>query len=110
MPNALDISRPPGSKFKPSKRLEVLVVQGKPADTLLTIEAFKAAGLTERPHCVAETEALKFVLHKGKYGTARRPELILLRLSQPTHSGLAQNSGLEVQTGESIGSSRRLRQ
>ena len=36
------------------KRLEVLIVQSNPADTLLTVEAFKAAGLASGLRCVSD--------------------------------------------------------
>jgi two-component system, chemotaxis family, response regulator Rcp1 len=76
-------------QVKSLKQIEVLVVQSNPADTLLTIEAFKAAGLTDGLHCVSEGEdALKYVLRKGPYANVPVPDLIFLDLSQPTVSGL----------------------
>jgi len=71
------------------KQIEVLVVQCNPADGLLTMEAFKAAGLTTGLHCVPEgEEALMYVLRKGPYAKAPIPDLIFLDLSQPKVSGL----------------------
>jgi len=71
------------------RQIEVLVVQSNPADTLLTIEAFKAAGLTSGLHCVSEGEnALMYVLRKGPYADVAIPDLIFLDLSQPRVSGL----------------------
>ena len=71
------------------KHIEVLVVQSNPADTLLTIEAFKAAGLTKGLHCVREgQDALMYVLRKGPYGKVPIPDLVFLDLSQPRVSGL----------------------
>ena len=44
------------------RQIEVLVVQSNPADTLLTIEAFHAAGLTTGLSCVTEgKDALSYV-------------------------------------------------
>jgi chemotaxis family two-component system response regulator Rcp1 len=72
-----------------SRQIEVLVVQSNPADTLLTVEAFHAAGLTTGLSCVTEGEdALSCVARKGKYARAPIPDLIFLDLSQPRVSGL----------------------
>jgi CheY-like chemotaxis protein len=71
------------------KQIEVLVVQSNPADTLLTVEAFHAAGLTSGLSCVTEGEdALNYVGRKGKYAHVPTPDLIFLDLSQPRVSGL----------------------
>jgi two-component system, chemotaxis family, response regulator Rcp1 len=71
------------------RQIEVLVVQSNPADTLLTVEAFRAAGLTTGLTCVTEGEdALSYVAREGKYAHAVVPELIFLDLSQPRVSGL----------------------
>jgi chemotaxis family two-component system response regulator Rcp1 len=70
------------------KEFEVLVVQSNPADTFLTVGAFKSAGLTQSLHCVSEEDALAFVRREGKYAHSRVPDLIFLDLSQPRLSGL----------------------
>jgi len=67
----------------------VLVVQSNPADTLLTLEAFRVAGLTSGLHCVKDGEdALMYVRREGKYAQEAVPDLIFLDLSQPRISGL----------------------
>ena len=72
-----------------SRQIEVLVVQSNPADTLLTVEAFHAAGLTTGLSCVTEGEdALSYVRGEGKYAHVPIPDLIFLDLSQPRVSGL----------------------
>ena len=72
------------------RHLEVLVVQSNPADTLLTVEAFKVAGLTSGLRCVTDGEdALMYVRREGKYANVGIPDLIFLDLSQPRISGLA---------------------
>jgi CheY-like chemotaxis protein len=72
-----------------ARQLEVLVVQSNPADAVLTLEAFKVAGLTSGLHCVAEGEdALLYVHREGKYAQEAIPDLIFLDLSQPRISGL----------------------
>jgi CheY-like chemotaxis protein len=71
------------------KRLEVLIVQSNPADTLLTVEAFKAAGLASGLRCVSDgDEAFMYVRRQGQYADVGIPDLIFLDLSQPTMSGL----------------------
>jgi chemotaxis family two-component system response regulator Rcp1 len=70
-------------------QIEVLVVQSNPADTILTVEAFHAAGLTTGLSCVTEGEdALSYVRREGKYVHVPIPDLIFLDLSQPRVSGL----------------------
>jgi len=71
------------------RSIEVLVVQSNPADTLLTVEAFHAAGLTTGLRCVTEGEdALSYVRREGKYAHVRIPDLIFLDLSHPRVPGL----------------------
>jgi len=72
-----------------ARQLEVLVVQSNPADTILTVEAFKVAGLTSGLHCVSDGEdALAYVRREGVYAKEAIPDLIFLDLSQPRVSGL----------------------
>jgi len=74
---------------KSLKQIEILVVQSNPVDTLLTLEAFKAAGLTKGLRCVTDgDDALTYVRREGKYANVRVPDLIFLDLSQPRISGL----------------------
>ncbi len=71
------------------RQIEVLVVQSNPADTFLTMEAFKAAGLRSGLHCVTDgLDALNYVRRKGQYSEVLVPDLIFLDLSQPRVSGL----------------------
>jgi two-component system, chemotaxis family, response regulator Rcp1 len=84
MPNS---SRP--HDLAAPRQIEVLVVQSNPADTLLTVEAFHAAGLTTGLSCVTEGEdALSYIRGDGKYAGVPKPDLIFLDLSQPRVSGL----------------------
>jgi CheY-like chemotaxis protein len=71
-----------------TRHVEILVVAGNPADTLLTLEAFKAAGLTSGLRCIPSAEALKYIRRKGEYAEVPLPELVFLDLSQPSLSGL----------------------
>jgi chemotaxis family two-component system response regulator Rcp1 len=74
---------------KPRKQFEVLVVQSNPADTLLTVEAFKAAGANRGLRCVNEGEdALNYMHRTGKYRNVRIPDLVFVDLSEPRVSAL----------------------
>ena len=76
-------------RTKSHRQIEVLVVQSNPADTLLTVEAFKAAGVTSGLRCVEEgADALNYVHRTGKYTNVRIPDLVFLDLSQPRISAL----------------------
>jgi CheY-like chemotaxis protein len=73
----------------PRRQIEVLVVSGDAADTRLTVEAFRAAGLTDGLRCVSDGEdALLYVRGEGKYTGTPAPDLIFLDLSLPRVSGL----------------------
>ncbi len=68
---------------------EVLVVQSNPVDSMLTVAAFKAAGLTTGLRCVTEgPDALAYVHKQGVYAHVPAPDLIFLDLSHPRVSGL----------------------
>jgi two-component system, chemotaxis family, response regulator Rcp1 len=70
-------------------RLEVLIVQSNPADTLLTVEAFRVAGFTSGMRCVTDgADALEYVHREGKHANVGIPDLIFLDLSHPRISGL----------------------
>ena len=61
------------------KQIEILVVESSPADTRLTQEAFKAAGLTSGFRSVSDGEdALAYVRKEGKYVDVPSPDLIFL--------------------------------
>jgi chemotaxis family two-component system response regulator Rcp1 len=71
------------------QNIEILVVESNPTDTLLTKEAFKAAGLTGGLRSVTDGEdAMMYVHRKGKYANVKSPDVIFLDLSQPRISGL----------------------
>jgi chemotaxis family two-component system response regulator Rcp1 len=87
MSNGSEFTLLPGADTP--RQIEVLVVQSNPADTFLTLEAFKAAGLTTGLHCVTDGfDALSYVRRKGRYSKVAVPDLIFLDLSQPRVSGL----------------------
>ena len=87
MPNASKTSDM--LQVKRLRQINILLVQSNPADSLLTTEAFKAAGLIEGLQCVSDgEEALACVLRKGRFAKTPPPDMIFLDLSQPRVSGL----------------------
>ena len=71
------------------RQTRILVVEDNPVDTLLTLEAFKAAGMTSGLCKVRNGEdALAYVRREGQYSDAPVPDVIFLDLSQPRVSGL----------------------
>jgi len=70
-----------GRSPKSRKQIEVLVVQSNPADTLLTVEAFRAAGVSSGLRCVNEgKDALSYVNRTGKYCNVPVPDLVFFGL------------------------------
>jgi chemotaxis family two-component system response regulator Rcp1 len=83
------MSNPSVPQGKVSRQISILLVQSNPVDSMLTMEAFKTAGLTKRLHCVTDgDDALAYVLRKGRYANAPIPDMIFLDLSQPRIAGL----------------------
>jgi CheY-like chemotaxis protein len=72
----------------PKRQVEILVVESNPAETLLTVEAFRAAGLTSGLRCIPCGEALKYIRRKYPYADVAVPDLVFLDLSQPSLSCL----------------------
>jgi len=71
------------------KQIQILVVESNPADTFLTSEAFKAAGLTSGFTSVSSGEdALNYIHKRGKYVKATTPDVIFIDLSLPGVTGL----------------------
>jgi CheY-like chemotaxis protein len=84
------MSNQPIKRDLPSrKQIEILVVESNPAETFLTGEAFKAAGLTRGFNSVSSGEdALSYVHKQGAYANAKTPDVIFLDLSLPGVTGL----------------------
>jgi CheY-like chemotaxis protein len=71
------------------QQIEILVVESNPTDTLLTKEAFKAAGLRSGLRSATDGEdALMYIHRRGKYANVKTPDVVFLDLSQPRMSGL----------------------
>jgi chemotaxis family two-component system response regulator Rcp1 len=71
------------------KRIEILMVESNPADTFLTSEAFKAAGLTSRFTTVSNgDDALNYIHQRGVYANVTTPDVVFLDLSRPDVTGL----------------------
>ncbi|MBI4783082.1 MAG: response regulator [Oscillatoriophycideae cyanobacterium NC_groundwater_1537_Pr4_S-0.65um_50_18] len=68
--------------------IEILLVEDSPSDAELTIETFSESKILNRIHVAEDgVEALDFLLKRGKYKEAPRPDLILLDLNLPKKNG-----------------------
>jgi chemotaxis family two-component system response regulator Rcp1 len=68
--------------------IEVLLVEDSPGDVRLTREAFKDAKVHINLHVASDgNEAMAFLLGRGEYVSAPRPDLILLDLNLPKKDG-----------------------
>ncbi|WFB37771.1 response regulator [Kiritimatiellota bacterium B12222] len=72
----------------PSRPIEILLVEDSPTDRLIAVEALKSAKILNSLN-IAENgvEAMAYLRRKGKYSSARRPDLILLDLNLPKMDG-----------------------
>jgi two-component system, chemotaxis family, response regulator Rcp1 len=68
--------------------IEILLVEDNPADARLAVEALKDARLSSRLNVVGNgAKAMDFLLRRGVYTQAPRPDLILLDLNLPGKDG-----------------------
>jgi CheY-like chemotaxis protein len=68
--------------------IEILLVEDSPGDVRLAVEALKEAKVHNRLSVAEDgVEAMDFLLRKGKYAQAKRPDLILLDLNLPRKDG-----------------------
>ena len=71
------------------KEITVLLVEDKPSDVRLVVEAFKENAIHSNISVVGDgVEALKYLFKKGSYKNAPTPGLILLDLKLPKKGGL----------------------
>ncbi|SMB80164.1 response regulator [Deinococcus hopiensis] len=75
--------------MKPTKTIEILLVEDNPADILLTEEAFSEAEFPHRLHVARDgVDALNFLRRQGPYAGVPTPDVILLDLNMPRMGGL----------------------
>ena len=68
--------------------VEILLVEDNPGDVRLTVEALREGKVRNNLSVVRDgVEALEFLLRRGKYAEAPRPDLILLDLNLPRRDG-----------------------
>ena len=68
--------------------IEILMVEDNPGDVRLTVEALKEGKVRNNLHIVEDGEqAMKFLRQQDDYGTAPRPDLVLLDLNLPKKNG-----------------------
>jgi CheY-like chemotaxis protein len=68
--------------------IEILLVEDSPSDTELTIEALKEGKMRNHLSTVEDgVQAMDFLLRRGPYAHAPRPDLIMLDLNLPRKDG-----------------------
>jgi len=71
-----------------TREVRILFVEDNEGDIVLTIEAMKEARISNNVTVVRDgEEALMFLLRKGKYADAERPDLVLLDINLPKVDG-----------------------
>jgi len=71
-----------------AKRIDILLVEDNPGDVRLTREALAEGKVLNHLHVVGDgVEALDYLLQRGQYAGATRPDLVLLDLNLPKKDG-----------------------
>jgi len=74
--------------FPIGDRIEILLVEDDPGDTLMIREAFQDNKITNNLTCLTDGEqAVSYLRREGEYADAVRPDLILLDLNLPRKDG-----------------------
>lgn len=71
-----------------NESVDILLAEDNPGDIRLIKEAFKETDIETMFHTVTDGhKAIEFLLQRGSYETATRPDLILLDLNLPRKDG-----------------------
>jgi CheY-like chemotaxis protein len=74
--------------YPPGERIEILLIEDDPGDTLMIREAFQDNKITNNLTSLTDGEqALDYLHRRGEYADAPRPDLILLDLNLPRKDG-----------------------
>ncbi len=75
--------------FRAAKLVDVLMIEDSEGDVRLTQEALKDSKLSLQLNVVSDgVEAMDYLRQRGRYASARKPDLILLDLNLPRKSGM----------------------
>ncbi|MCZ2077851.1 MAG: response regulator [Bryobacteraceae bacterium] len=70
------------------KPIDILLVEDNPGDVRLATEALKTGRIKNQMHVASDgEEAMDFLLRKGEFANAPRPDLVLLDLNLPRKDG-----------------------
>lgn len=72
----------------PTVQLQIVVIEDNPADVFLIREALREQGLEFVLHVIEDgSEGVIFARREGQYARGTQPDLIVLDLNLPKHSG-----------------------
>jgi len=76
------------STYVSARPIEILLVEDSEGDARLVQEGMRDAKMSNRLHIVEDgVEAMEFLRREGRFGTAPRPDLVLLDLNLPRMDG-----------------------